>query len=184
MESSSRMKELRVSSTECLSAGRILKNTTSVPGNPRLVNPSDDTGFGPYEVSATVSLPNTRISTEPSSNTYRKIPDGVFVVCDDFLHKNLRRAASIHEKRKACKGCEIRSKLSYAFWSKNRKQWKKIRPYPAGKVPGNVVFKECREYANNTPCLQTPCSFAHGQQELLMWTLDRERGKNDILFAR
>ena len=178
------MKEFRVSSTEILNTDRILKNATSLPGNPRLINPSDDTDIGPYEVSSTTSLPNTKISTEPSSNTYRKIPDGVFVVCDDFLRKNIRRAASIHERHKACKDCEIRSKLRYAFWSNNGKQWEMIRPYPAGKVPANVAYKECRQFANNTPCLRTPCSFAHGQQELLMWTLEREGGKSDVLLAR
>ena len=125
-------------------------------------------------------MSSTKTGAAPSSNSLRdprRIPKGVFVVCDDFLQKNLRRSASIYEKIKACKGCENRSKLKYAVWSDNSKQWEIIRPYPAEKVPPNVAFSECRQYVNNIPCLRTPCSFAHGQQELLMWTLEREGGK-------
>ena len=125
------------------------------------------------------TAPSTKTVAKQSSNSAsdpRKIPEGVFVVCDDFLQKNLKRAASIYEKTKACKGCENRSKLKYAVWSDNSKQWEIIRPYPAEKVPPNVAFAECRQYVSNIPCLRTPCSFAHGQQELLMWTLEREGG--------
>ena len=112
-----------------------------------------------------------------SDNDFRKIPKGVYVVCDDFLWKNLRRPASIYEKTKACKGCEIRSRLKYAVWSDNSKQWQLIRPYPAEKVPANVAFKECTHHASNIPCLKNPCSFAHGQLELTVWTMEREGGK-------
>ena len=97
-------------------------------------------------------------------------------MCDDFLWKNLRRPASIYEKTKACKGCENRSRLKYAVWSDNSKQWQLIRPYPA-EVSAKVAFKECAQYVSNKPCLKTPCSFAHGQLELNMWTMEREGGK-------
>ena len=156
-----------------------VKNTTPFPGNSMVINTSDGIAFAPPDPNITV--PKTRSITEPSGNIYRKIPDGVFVVCDDFLDKNFRRAASIHEKKKTCKGCEISSKLRYAFWSYNRKQWEMIRPYPGDKVRQNVAFKRCSQFDNNTPCLRKPCSFAHGEQELLMWTLEREGGKLDTV---
>jgi len=123
---------------------------------------------------------------ERSANTFsnpRKIPKGVFVVCDDFLQKNLKRAASIAEKIKACKGCENRSKLRYAVWNDKSKQWQIIRPYPE-KVPAKVAFSECRQHIMNIPCLRTPCSFAHGQEELLMWTLEREGGKFVVVVTQ
>ena len=126
------------------------------------------------------AVPSMKIGALPSSNSLndaRKIPKGVFVVCDDFLRKHLKRAASIYEKSKSCKGCENRLRLKYAFWSDSSKQWELIRPYPAEKVPANIAFKECAQYATNRPCLKTPCSFAHGQQELLMWTMEREGSK-------
>ena len=118
-------------------------------------------------------------AVQPSNsvNDFRKIPKGVYVVCDDFLWKNLKRPASIYEKNKACKGCENRSRLKYAFWSDNKKQWQLIRPYPAEKVPTKVAFKECAHYLSNIPCLKDPCSFAHGQLELTVWTMEREGGK-------
>ena len=170
----SRVEEIGANSTGSLDT-KSVKNTTPFPGNSMVINTSDGISFAPPDPNITV--PKTRTITEPSRNIYRKIPDGVFVACDDFLHKNFRRAASIHEKKKTCKGCEIRSKLRYAFWNNNRKQWEMIRPYPGDKVRQNVAFKCCPQFDNNTPCLRKPCSFAHGKQEQLMWTLEREGGK-------
>ena len=174
----SRVEELGFSSTGSLNT-EPFKSTTSSPRNLRArpINASDVITIKPFEVRPSIEESNTTISTEQSSNVYRKIPAGVFVVCDDFLHKNYRRAASIHEKCKACKGCEIRLKLRYAFWNYKSKHWEVIRPYPEGKVPVNVAFKECQHHTNNTPCLRTPCSFPHGKQERLMWTLEREGSK-------
>ena len=174
----SRVEEIGAHSTGSLDTKGV-KNTIPFPGNPMVINASNENSFAPPDPNITV--PKTRNITEPSGNIYRKIPDGVFVVCDDFLHKNFRRAASIHEKKKTCKGCEIRSKLRYAFWNYNRKQWEMIRSYPGDKVRQNVAFKHCRQFANNTPCLRIPCSFAHGEQELLMWILEREGGKLDTV---
>ena len=174
----SRVEEIAANSTGSLDT-KSVKNTTPFPGNSMVINTSDGIAFAPPDPNITV--PKTTTITEPSGNIYRKIPDGVFVVCDDFLHKNFRRAASIHEKKKTCKGCEIRSKLRYAFWNYNRKQWEMIRAYPGDKVRQNVAFKRCRQFDNNTACLRKPCSFAHGEQELLMWILEREGGKLDTV---
>ena len=174
----SRVEEIGANSTGSLDT-KSVKNTTPFPGNSMVTNISDGIAFAPPDPNITV--PKIRTVTEPSGNIYRKIPDGVFVVCDDFLHKNFRRAVSIHEKKKTCKGCEIRSKLRYAFWNYNRKQWEMIRQYPGDKVRQNVAFKRCRQFDNNTPCLRKPCSFAHGEQELHMWTMEREGGKLDTV---
>ena len=131
---------------------------------------------------ASPASPPSKTDSVPSPNSYndfRQIPKGVYVVCDDFLRKNQKRPASIYEKTKACKGCENRSRLKYAVWSDSSKQWQLIRPYPAEKVRVNVAFKECAHHASNMPCLKKPCSFAHGQLELTMWTMEREGGKLD-----
>ena len=178
LELRSRVEEIGANSTGSLDTMSV-KKTIPFPGNSMVINTSDGIAFAPPDPNITV--PKTRTITESSGNIYRKIPDGVFVVCDDFLHKNFRRAASIHEKKKTCKGCEIRSKLRYAFWNYNRKQWEMIRPYPGDKVRQNVAFKSCRQFDNNAACLRKPCSFAHGEQELLMWILEREGGKFDTV---
>ena len=154
-----------VSYQSCTAESSTISN--SVTWSNRLKAP----GRPPTPVPTTTAVPSSN-----SINDYRKIPNGVYVVCDHFLWKNRNRAASIFEKTKACKGCDNRSKLKYAFWSDIWKQWELIRPYPE-KVPANVAFKECRQYSTNMPCLKTPCAFAHGQQELTMWTLEREKGK-------
>ena len=156
-------------------------NTSSSAQSTRFERPSSPLPPSGKPATMTSSAgPPSKTGSVPSSNSYnefRKIPKGVYVVCDDFLQKNQRRPASIYEKTKACKGCEIRSRLKYAVWSDNSRQWQIIRPYPAEKVSAKVAFKECAHYASNKPCLMNPCSFAHGQLELVMWTMEREGGK-------
>ena len=154
---------------------------------------AQSTSFEPYERPSSPHQPSGKpatvifpagppsktgsIASSNSSNEFRKIPKGVYVVCDDFLWKNQRRPASIYENTKACKGCENRSRLKYAVWCDNSKQWQLIRPY-AETVSAKVAFKECAHYASNKPCLKKDqCSFAHGQLELDMWTMEREGGK-------
>lgn len=158
------------------------KTSSAVPGRPSTPVPPM---ARPIPVTPQIhgkAVPPINTGAVPSSGSFndpRKIPKGVFVVCDDFLFKNLKRAASIYEKSKACKGCENRSRLKYAVWSDNSKQWQLIRPYPADKVPAKVAFKECAHYSTNKTCVKTPCAFAHGQQELIMWTMEREGSKFD-----
>ena len=118
----------------------------------------------------------TAIPTNNSPNEYRKVPTGVYVVCDHFLKENLQRAASVSHKDKPCKGCEKRSKFKYAFWSVIWKRWEEIRPYPKD-VNINFAFRVCRQYSKHERCLKIPCSFAHGEQEKTMWTMEREGGK-------
>ncbi|XP_022797830.1 uncharacterized protein LOC111336066 [Stylophora pistillata] len=119
-------------------------------------------------IQKTTAIPSTK-----SSNDYRKVPKGVYVVCDDFLWKNSNRAASIFDNSKACKGCENRSKLKYAFWSDVWKRWELIRPFPK-TVKITVAFQECRQYSKRERCREETCLFAHGEQEKTMWTMERE----------
>ncbi|XP_067043097.1 3'-5' exoribonuclease HELZ2-like isoform X4 [Acropora muricata] len=110
--------------------------------------------------------PRTNTEQSPQSfNNYSKLPENVVVVCMHFLNKR--------SKAKACKGCENRSKLMYAVWNENEKKWQEIRPYPK-TVEANVAFTVCRNFSIHGSCLQTQCSFAHGTEEQLMWTLERE----------
>ena len=185
-----KMSELRPTTPEFIPSKETyanfqIKNATranSSPGGTKPFTHLFDTATSDIKCISSSGMANSEINQQISSNTFTKIPDGVFVVCEDFLQKNLRLPRSILNKSKACKGCENRSKLKYAIWSNNNRQWQRIRPYPE-KVPSHVAFSVCRQYALNTPCLRTPCSFAHGQEELDMWTLEREGGKLDIFFS-
>ena len=169
------MKDSNLNSIErCTAADKVNSAKSSAGGTKQLTHIFDTSTADSKSIPSS-DMTNAEIN-QMSSNKFTKIPDGVFVVCDDFLQKNLRLAKSIREKTKACKGCENRSKLKYAFWSNNNRQWQIIRQYPE-KVPSHVAFSVCRQYAINTPCLRIPCSFAHGQEELDMWTLEREGGK-------
>ena len=172
------MKDSNLNSTDRFTTADNVNSASSSAGGAKPLTHIFDTSTADSK-----STPSSvEINQQTSSNKFTKIPDGVFVVCDDFLQKNLRLAKSIREKSKACKGCENRSKLKYAFWSNNNRQWQIIRQYPE-KVPSHVAFSVCRQYAIKTPCLRIPCSFAHGQEELDMWTLEREGGKLDIFFS-
>jgi len=176
------MKDSNLNSTEIFTTDNV-NSANSSAGGTKLLTHIFDTSTADSKSIPSSDTVNVEINQKMSSNKFTKIPDGLFVVCDDFLQKNLRLAKSIREKTKACKGCENRSKLKYAFWSNNNRQWQIIRQYPE-KVPSHVAFSVCRRYAINTPCLRIPCSFAHGQEELDMWTLEREGGKlNNIFFS-
>ena len=143
----------------------------------RSTNSQPLSGSNVLKTAGRSSKPNqktTAIPTNNYSNDYRKVPAGIYVVCDHFLKENLQRPASVSHKAKPCKGCENRSKLKYAFWSVIWKRWEEIRPYPKDI---NVRFKVCRLYSKRNRCLKIPCSFPHGEQELTMWTMEREGGK-------
>ena len=131
----------------------------------------------PSSQKSCVSPPRTNIGQSPQSvNGYSRLPENVFVVCNHFLNKNIKRPTSIKEKIKACKGCENRSKLKYAVWNDNKREYQEIRPYPE-RVPANVAFTLCPRFSMHVPCLRTQCSFPHGTEERLMWTLEREGGE-------
>ncbi|KAL9956675.1 hypothetical protein ACROYT_G038191 [Oculina patagonica] len=117
----------------------------------------------------------------PGFSFLKNIPDGVFVVCDHFLQDNRRRPASIYEATKTCKFCEKQGWLKYATWNKSHFYWQVMRPYPVYKVPPRAVFDVCRHFASDRPCPKEPCTFPHGKQETIMWTLERE-GREYINF--
>ena len=105
----------------------------------------------------------------PGLNGPIKIPEGVFVVCEHFLQNII--------KAKTCNFCEERGILKYAAWNNNRSQWQVMRPYPRFKLPPRATFDVCKHFASNRPCLKEPCTFPHGEQETIMWTLERQGRK-------
>ena len=131
----------------------------------------------PPSQKSSVAPPRTNIEQSPQSvNSYLRLPENVFVVCNHFLIKNSKRPSSIKEKTKACKRCDNRSMLKYAIWNHNKRDYQEIRPY-SERVPANVAFTVCPQFSMHVPCLRTQCSFPHGTEEQLMWTLEREGGE-------
>ena len=113
----------------------------------------------------------------PGMSGLTNIPDGVFVVCDHFLQYNHRQPKSVHAEVKTCESCEQRSKLKYATWNSNRYHWQVMRPCPVDRVPQRAVFKVCWHFASDRPCTKELCTFPHGEQEKIIWTLEREGRK-------
>ena len=105
----------------------------------------------------------------PGLNGPIKIPGGVFVVCEHFL-QNITRA-------KTCQFCEECGILKYAAWDNNHSRWQVMRPYPRIELPPRAIFDVCMHFASDRPCLKEPCTFPHGEQEKIMWTLERQGRK-------
>ena len=49
------------------------------------------------------------------------------------------------------------------------------RPYPV-HVKSKTPFQMCKHFANGMRCKES-CTFAHGDEELSQWTMQRNRGK-------
>ncbi len=113
----------------------------------------------------------------PGFNVVKKIPEGVFVVCDHFLQNNRRQPARVCEAIKTCKICENQGRLKYATWNNSRYYWQIMRTYPMNRIPPKVVLDVCRHFSTDRPCPKEPCTFPHGKQETIMWTLEREGRK-------
>ena len=106
------------------------------------------------------------VDPPPGLSCPKTIPEGVFVVCEHFLQGFIQT--------RTCKVCEERGMLKYAAWNKNRYHWQVMRPFPRYKVPSRAVFDVCRHFATDRPCPKEPCTFPHGEQETIMWTLERQ----------
>ena len=110
-----------------------------------------------------------RVDPPPGINGPVKLPEGVFVVCQHFLQNII--------KNKTCNFCEQRGILKYAAWNNNRSHWQVMRPYPRFKLPPRATFDVCKHFASGRPCVKEPCTFPHGEQETIMWTLERQDRK-------
>jgi len=146
-------------------------SSSETPGN-------SECSFIPVSQSSQTNL-TVRNSTDNQTQELsdpRKIPNGVFVVCDHFLQENCGRPASIYAKTKTCRTCENLNVLKYAVWNKHRYYWQEMRPYPTFKIPPKVNLDMCRHYLAHKSCIKKPCSFPHGQLESTMWTMERQGG--------
>ena len=57
-------------------------------------------------------------------------------------------------------------------------KWQVMRPRPRD-VHFAVPFQICRHYSNGSEC-RTSCTFAHGEEELALWTTQRQAGRYDL----
>ena len=115
------------------------------------------------------SFPKHSLNPPPGLNGPIKIPEGVCVVCEHFLQNII--------KAKTCRFCEECGTLKYAAWNKNHSRWQVMRPYPRFKLPPRATFDVCKHFASSRQCLKEPCTFPHGEQEIIMWTLERQGRK-------
>ena len=140
---------------------------TSSPGQPSERSSNPLTFFQSFQTnSATRKL---SVDPPPGLNGPMKIPEGVFVVCEHFLQDII--------KAKTCNFCEERGILKYAAWNNNRFHWQVMRPYPRFQLPPRASFDVCKHFASDRPCIKEPCTFPHGEQETIMWTLERQGRK-------
>ena len=101
-------------------------------------------------------------------------PPGVSPLCVHFLQDNRKGQPFRHPK--PCSNCTKRSKLLYGIWRSDTKEWQVMRPYPKA-VNSNVHFQLCWHFSNGIKCQKSPCTFAHGSEELMFWTSERQSGR-------
>ena len=124
-----------------------------------------------------LSVASSRVTSSSGvQNTRKGLPFQVYIACGDFLQKNQKRPASVLDKIKYCNDCKSPSNLLYAFWCMKKKQWQILKPYPKGF---KGVFQLCTHYMDSE-CGRLHCTFAHGQEELRIWRMQRQRGRYNI----
>ena len=67
------------------------------------------------------------------------------------------------------------------IWYKNvnGSNWTNPRKPPKGVTKG---FEQCKGFEQGNKCVETQCPFAHGQDELEIWTLDYKKGFNGFIL--
>ena len=110
------------------------------------------------------------------SSDPRRIPEGVYVVCDHFLRENRIQCLSNSGVIKTCRSCADHGLLKYAAWNNINRYWQEMRPYPAYRIPPNATLDMCRHFSTNRPCPKEPCTFPHGKLESTMWSMERQGG--------
>ena len=117
---------------------------------------------------------NTGASPQTGLNFIWAPPPGVSTLCAHFLQDNRKGQPFRHPK--PCSDCTKRSKIEYGIWRSDAKEWQVMRPYPK-HVSHNVPFQLCKHFSNGVKCQNNPCTFAHGNEELIFWTSVRQSGR-------
>ena len=117
---------------------------------------------------------DTDISPQTGLNFSWAPPSGVSTLCEHFLQDNRKGQPFRHPK--PCSNCIKRSKIAYGIWKSDTKEWQVMRPYPRDVNP-NVPFQLCWHFSNGVKCQKRPCTFAHGIEELKLWTSERQSGR-------
>lgn len=117
---------------------------------------------------------DTDVSSQVESNFNWAPPPGVSPLCVHFLQDNRKGQPFRHPK--PCSNCTKHSKLLYGIWRSDTKEWQVMRPYPKA-VNSNVPFQLCWHFSNRVKCQKSPCTFAHGNEELMFWTSERQSGR-------
>lgn len=112
-------------------------------------------------------------SSQMRSNSSKSLPEGVFPLCEHFLQDNRKRQAFQHPK--PCSKCKNNSMVLYGIWRTSNRKWQVMRPYPK-VVNSHVPFQLCWHFTNGVECQKSPCTFAHGKEELMFWSLERQSG--------
>ena len=106
--------------------------------------------------------------------TQENLPKGVVRLCSHFLQG--QKASS--QPAYCCFSCEKNSKFQYGVWRRSKRKWQVMRPLPRD-VHFAVPFQICWHYSNGREC-RPSCIFAHGEEELALWTTQRQAGRYDL----
>ena len=155
--------------------------------------------ISPLKMHQTLELPNpeesptlaTKTQSRPTSvspdfsnsgnqtpqSTPHKPPRGVVSLCNHFLQD---RKTPLQPPYR-CFNCSKSSKCVSGIWRSTKREWQVMRPYPKD-VNFETPFQICWHYRNDEKCRES-CTFAHGEEELTLWTTERQAGTNAFYFA-
>ena len=114
---------------------------------------------------------------QTTQSTSHKPPREVVSLCNHFLQD---RKTPLQPPYR-CFNCSKRSKFVFGIWQSSKREWQVMRPYPKN-INFETPFQICWRYRNNEKCRES-CTFAHGEEELALWTTERQAGTNAFYFA-
>ena len=82
---------------------------------------------------------------------------------------------AVKSQTKKCHICQSELKLVYR--KANSTNWLEPRKPPETVKPGKYL--QCKHFQLGRTCLKTPCTFAHGQDEVEIWELCRGKSTFD-----
>ena len=117
-------------------------------------------GVGTVSFSTKVIIPN---SVDLAEN-------GIYCCCKICWIRNGKPIERVKNVKK-CLSCNTMFEPVYLYKSK-KKRLTEVRPRPQN-VTGN--FELCWHRQNGKPCMASPCSFAHSEEELSFWKMERSK---------
>ena len=103
-------------------------------------------------------------------NSVDLVGNGIYCCCKICWIRNGNPIERVKNVRQ-CVSCNTMFEPIYMYKSK-KKRWTEVRPRPQ-LVAGD--FKLCLNWQRGKPCIANPCLFAHSEEELFFWKMEKSK---------